>query len=378
LAHVTCDQPRCIIIVATSARMLAQSAQRAGFKTLVIDLWGDHDTRTFAEEVYQIPSLAEVHLLPVVANFVRQYQVTGAVYGSGFEQYIDGLNGMDSLVTLLGNQPDVFARINDKPSFFTLLKALHITYPQVSFSLPNDYSGWLVKPLQGHGGVGIRRYRTDDYVEPSAYWQKYQQGLPHSVLFLADGKRSQVVGFHRQWTTLLNDKDEFVFSGIINSTNLLPETKKLLSSWVDRLVSELSLKGLNSMDFIQFDQASFVLEINARPPASMQLYNEDLFARHIKACQGELVKYQPIRAVVSAYQIVFALQDSLIPDNFDWPKGAMDIPISNTIIRSGQPICSMIAHGNEPKQVLKQLLIKQELITNQLKRSRTHGIYHQR
>lgn len=364
--------------MAKSARMLVQAAQQAGLKPLAVDLWGDQDTQACAEEIQQILSLAEEHLLPAINYFLRKYPVTYVVYGSGLEQYPGSLRCIDSRLIVLGNQPEVFARLHDKSAFFSLLKALEIPYPEVSFRKPDQDVAWLLKPMQGQGGVGIRKYRSGESAEPSFYWQKYQEGVAHSALFLADGKHSQVVGFNRQWTIALNSRDEFIFSGLINSTELSVGQKNQISAWLDKLVPELSLKGLNSLDFIQSGQTSYVLEINPRPPASMQLYDADLFVRHIKACQGELVDYQPGQDGFTAYQIVYAQQDMQIPDDFEWPEGVVDIPNAGSIISTGQPICSMIAHAKEPDEVLEQLLIKQALINQPYDRFQTHGIQRQR
>jgi uncharacterized protein len=368
------DHNHYLLVVAKSARMLAQVAQKAGLKPLAIDLWGDQDTLCYAEETLLIPSLAEEYLLSAIDYFLGRYPVTCVVYGSGFERHLDSLRCINSRLILLGNQAEVFARLQDKPAFFSLLNALKIPYPEVSYHEPDQEADWLLKPLQGQGGVGIRRYHRGETAEPSVYWQKYQEGVPHSVLFLADGKRSQVVGFNRQWTISLNSRDEFIFSGIINSTELSVAQKAQISGWLNKLVSMLSLKGLNSLDFIQCGQVSYVLEINPRPPASMQLNNPDLFARHIKACQGELLDYKSVQDGFTAYQIVYAQEDMKILDGFEWPEDVVDIPVTDSIISKGQPICSMIAHGKEPQQVLEQLLVKQELITNQLDRFQIHGI----
>lgn len=360
--------------MANSARMLAQAARKAGFKPLVIDLFGDLDTRLSSEDIQQIPSLAEVHLLPAIANFVKRYPVTCGFYGSGFEPYLDSLRSLGSRMTLLGNQPDVFAIVQDKPAFFSLLQRLQIPYPDVSFCLPDQLEGWLIKPMQGEGGVGIKKSRVDSGANPSVYWQIYQQGTPHSVLFLADGNGSQIVGFNRQWTTTLSDKDEFIFSGIINHTALSHEQKTRISDWLNLLVPELCLKGLNSLDFIQSENASYVLEINPRPPASMQLYDADLFVRHIKACEGELIGYEIGQDDFTAYQIVYAVRNIRIPSGFKWPTYVADIPVADSIINKAQPICSMIVRGKEPDKVLEQLQISQELIINQLDRFQIHGI----
>jgi predicted ATP-grasp superfamily ATP-dependent carboligase len=174
--------------------------------------------------------------------------------------------------------------------------------------------------------------------------------------------------------TALNGTDEFIFSGIINSTKLSLEQKNQISVWLDKLVPALSLKGLNSLDFIQHKQTSYVLEINPRPPASMQLYDADLLVRHIKACQGELLDYRSNQAGFTAYQIVYAQQEMKIPEGFERTEIVVDIPIAGSIIGKNQPICSMITHGKEPQQVLEQLQIKQSHITHSLNRFQTHGI----
>ena len=354
--------------------MLAQAACKVGIKPLVIDLWGDQDTRKYAEDMQKIPTLAAGHLLPAIDYFLGRYPVVCAVYGSGFEMYPECLKLMGDRLILLGNSPEVFARLHDKPAFFPLLTALQIPYPEVSFYTPDQEENWLIKPMQGQGGVGIKRYRMGEIVDLLSYWQKYQEGEPHSVLFLADGKNSQLIGFNKQWTIALNARDEFIFSGIINSADLSIGQKKQLSAWVAKLVAALSLKGLCSLDFIQSGNNCYVLEINPRPPASMQLYDADLLTRHIKACQGELLDYQLDQLGFTGYQIVYAQQDMQIPDDFEWPEGIVDIPNVGSIISIGQPICSIIDHSKEPDKVLEQLRIRQELIINQLNRFQTHGI----
>lgn len=366
--------PGYILVVAKSARMLVQAARQSGMKPLAIDLWGDKDTQCCAEESQQIPSLAEEHLLPALECFINRYPVTRAIYGSGFERCLKSLACINDRLTLLGNHPDVFAKLHDKTAFFSLLEALGISYPEVSFHRPNSNEGWLIKPMQSQGGVGIRRYRPSECIEEPCYWQKYQEGEPHSALFLADGNRSQIIGFNRQWAVALSNQDEFIFSGIINSTDLACEQKHRLSEWLDVLVPALSLKGLNSLDFIQYRQVSYVLEINPRPPASMQLYDADLFTRHLKACQGELLEHHPNPIGFKGYQILYAQDEMQIPEGFIWPEEVVDIPHAGSIISTGQPICSIITQSQEPDKVLEQLRHSKELILNKLNRFQIHGI----
>ncbi|MGZ5030464.1 MAG: ATP-grasp domain-containing protein, partial [Methylobacter sp.] len=64
-----------LLIVAGSARMLAQAAKTSGLKPLVIDLFADLDTQGYAEDFRQIASLAEQDLAPAVDYFIERYGV---------------------------------------------------------------------------------------------------------------------------------------------------------------------------------------------------------------------------------------------------------------------------------------------------------------
>lgn len=378
LAEDTIQDNAYIVVVAKSARMLAQAAHKAGLKPLVIDLWGDQDTRCYAEELVQIPTLASEDLSSAVNYFLDRYPLSCGIYGGGFERHPDSLQYLANHLTLLGNTPETFARLNSKPEFFSTLKTLGIPYPEVSFTPPDQETGWLIKPMQSQGGVGIRRYRAGENTQALTYWQKFQEGEPHSVLFLADGKGCQIVGFNRQWMVALNELDEFIFSGVINNAALSDTQKNQLGAWVAKLVAEYSLKGLNSLDFIQDGDSTYVLEINARPPASIELYGDGLLIHHIKTCQGELADYKQSQQPYIAYQILYAQQDLRIPDGFGWPTGAADLPHAGSIIRKGQPICSMITQSQEPGKAQEQLQTSQALIINKIHRLQTHGIQPQR
>jgi len=362
--------PDYVIIVASSGRMLAQAARKAGLKPLVIDLFADLDMQCHAEAFKQIPSLAEEHLIPSVDYFIEHYAVRHVIYGSGFEYYPDSLRYLGSRLVVLGNWPDIFVKLHDKPAFFSILDKFNIPYPEVYFDAPECADNWLVKPMQGQGGVGIKRYHPKEPIESAVYWQKYQAGTQHSVLFLADGQYVQVIGFNTQWTVGMSGNQEFIFSGIINSCALLSEQKELITDWLKKLVPALGLKGLNSLDFIQAGDKSFVLEINARPSASMQLYDADLLNRHMKASQGELTNFR-LHPGYTGYQIVYAEQDVLIPEAFVWPEWCMDLPGFGVMCRTGQPICSIIAHQKRAQSVMNELLIKQ---LNLKKVFNPHGI----
>ena len=359
-----------ILIIAGSARMLAQEARAAGLKPLLIDLYADLDAQDYVQDFKQIPSLAAEHLIPAVDYFIKAYAVTAVIYGSGFESHPDSLRYLADRLRVLGNTPETFINLHDKPAFFSGLDRLNIPYPRVCFKPPMFADNWLLKPMQGQGGVGIKRHYPEDCAGPAVYWQQYQAGTQHSVLFLADGQGVQVIGFNTQWTVNLGVNREFMFSGIINHYELSTVLQQQITDWLRQLVPLFGLKGLNALDFIRSGDDVWVLEINPRPSASMQLYDADLLTRHIKACRGELTDY-PQLCGYTGYQIVYAEQDVMIPDGFVWPDGCMDLPGSGVICRTGQPICSIIAHQKRADSVMDALLTQQ---LNLQKGLHPHGI----
>lgn len=352
------SKARYVLVIASSARLLAQTASVAGFKPLVIDLFADLDTQHYAEDFKQITSLHVQHLKPAVDYFIKSYQVDKVVYGSGFEHHPESLCYLNSCLSLLGNTPEVFINLHDKPAFFATLKHLAIPYPKVYFNKPDEFEGWLIKPMRGQGGVGIKHCLGEE-VAADSYWQRYQKGKQYSVLFLADSLQVQVVGFNSQWTTCLDDSHEFVFSGIINACDLKAEQQSQVVGWLKSLVPLFKLKGLNSLDFINDGDCSWLLEINPRPPASMQLYEADLFNRHVSACLGQLTNIHHKINGYTGTQVVYAQHDIMIPDGFLWPENCLDLPETGVICRTGQPICSIMSHKKQAHLVMSELQTQQ-------------------
>jgi methenyltetrahydromethanopterin cyclohydrolase len=354
-----------LLIIANSGRMLAQAAQLTGFKPLVIDLFADLDTRLYAVEYQQVSALSIACLAPAVDYFIQHYAVGSIVYGSGFELYPDSLYYLQARLQLLGNSPDTFKRVQNKAEFFAVLTQLNIPYPESVFTPPHNQQDWLIKPLQGQGGVGIQHaekfkqfyfypsQRPFRFLKPersslvsSVYWQKYQQGSAHSVLFLADAHIAQVVGFNTQWTV----GNGFIFSGIFNHCSLAKHHQAEIINWLNKLVPVFKLTGLNSLDFIHQHGQNYALEINARPPASMQLYAADLLPSHLAANL-----FAPTQTDYTGYQIIYAPKDLRIPENHVWQNGYHDLPTAGQLCRTGQPICSIIAHQSSPDAVLDEL-----------------------
>lgn len=128
-------------------------------------------------------------------------------------------------------------------------------------------------------------------------------------------------------------------------------------------MSVYPLTGLNSLDFIQHHDQSYVLEINPRPSASMQLYEDDLLRKHLMTASPSSDWQSSLpQSGYTGYQIIYAEQDVVIPDQYLWQNGTMDRPPAGQICQTGQPICSIIVRRKQAHSVLQTLNSQQHKI----------------
>jgi methenyltetrahydromethanopterin cyclohydrolase len=187
------------LIIANSARMLAQAARDSGFIPFVIDCYGDQDTQKLAEVYQKVTSLQWLNLKTAVIYFKQRYGITQLIYGSGFELHSESLIFLAQYFKIMGNFPSIFMALHDKRDFFYRLQYLNIQYPEVCFTIPKKHEKWLIKPECSQGGLNIH-YLSQNVNSKlnKIYYQRYIKGESLSVLFLANGKHAQIIGFNQQ------------------------------------------------------------------------------------------------------------------------------------------------------------------------------------
>ncbi len=318
------------------------AAARAGHKVAALDIFNDVETRRSCFYSAQVAFrdggfdaddlLAKLEHLDLVGATV--------VYGSGLENQPELLERIASRFALLGNTASTVAQVKDARRFFPLLDSLGIAYPETVFTLPPDPAGWLAKADGGSGGTHIRPY--DGY--PGGYYQRCVEGLPVSVLFLADGKEIQVVGFNEQWLAPTPGMP-FRYGGAVGNAVLPDEVKQAMADAAHKVTVATGLRGLNSMDFMLGPQGPLALEINPRLSATFDLYEvPDLLERHLRACEGLLTPLSPPQGA-KASLVYYAIHSIQVTEQVDWPSWVVDRPLAGSRIRAGEPLCSILAEG---------------------------------
>jgi predicted ATP-grasp superfamily ATP-dependent carboligase len=350
------NKARYVLIAALSGRALAVSARRAGHAPLVADLFGDADMRAAASQSMTTPGdlasgLHEPALIASLTSLAEGRRCEGLVYGSGFEDRPETLTRLADRWRLLGNGPDVVSRTKDPLAFAALCHDFGVAHPAVSAAPPSDPTGWLRKRIGGAGGAHVRlakgkAAKSED--RERLYFQRQVTGRAVSLLFLADGKDTLPLGFSAQWHNPTREAP-FRFGGAVRPAGIGPRLKRRLCADAENLARHLGLRGLNGADFLIEGDTAWLIEINPRPGATLDLFDSPsapLFALHIEACRGSLPKRAPRWRGGAAAATVYATRPIPAMPRLDWPQWCVDRQSAGSRLEAGTPICTVLAKAS--------------------------------
>jgi len=336
-----------VVIVAASGRALAASARRAGYVPLVVDWFGDRDTRSLARVHAGVDGLAHGFtrdaLDTALAKVIGTRDPCGVVCGTGFEDRPELITHLAKRLPILGNDAETIASLNDPQVFAALCRDCGIEHPEIAVLCPEDAQGWLAKRIGGAGGSHIKP-ATGHIARHGYYYQRAAGGVAISAQFLADGAHAVVLGFSEQWTAPTG-RQPFRYGGAVRPAHLAQKTADALADAVRRINAASQLRGLNSADFLVEGDRFRLLEINTRPSATLDIFEPpggSLFALHMSACAGALAARAPELAGAAATAIVYAGRDTIVP-GLDWPEWIADRPHAGSAVKAGEPLCTVLA-----------------------------------
>jgi len=372
-----------LLIISRSGRALAASANRAGYTCDVIDAFADADTERYARHVWSVESFDTETLTPLLEAWscqrTRDRDTPAAIIvpGSGMEADPALVDFLQAYGTVATNSAKLVHELKAPGSFFPLLDRLGIDHPAISEGPVDEAHGdWLLKPIGAEGGGGIRVWSPDEPVPAGHYLQQRGEGLPVSVVFLADTRRARVIGFNHCLTLgqLNGNAADYRYAGAISwrpPDSLARSTEYALHE----LVRATGLRGLLGMDMLWNDDAMQVLEINPRPPASFELHENgdpgsgSLVAAHLSACAGVLSERLLADALLqdqcTGKLVVYVDEPLHIPASYAWPEWIVDRPAAGSRLEADTPICTIMSGVETPEACLESLqALRQDLLKN--------------
>jgi predicted ATP-grasp superfamily ATP-dependent carboligase len=256
---------------------------------------------------------------------------------------------------------------------FVLQRTLNETglcFPETRASsegLPNS-SSWLCKTYHSAGGSGVWRLSDAKALERAArehaIFQRHVEGLSASAVFVVFGEGARLLGVTRQ--LIGNDVESpksWRYIGSIGPLDVEPAVMRQLHAIGEVLHREFQLRGLVGVDLVIAGDDAYVIEVNPRFSASVEIVERATgiaaIAAHVAAFMSDRFEYLTLPATTAPRKfrhgkmILFARRDLAISPHFqDWAMvqasakqglALADIPAAGEIIPAGHPVLTALA-----------------------------------
>jgi predicted ATP-grasp superfamily ATP-dependent carboligase len=300
------------------------------------------------------------------------------MYGGAIENRPGLVGRVSRRQPLWGNGPDVLAIVRAPLTVSQILRNAGLRYPEVQHSVPDpvDDTQWLCKPTRSGGGSGIQVWTNDvaAWSPRTHYFQRWIDGEPYSAALLANGKSAQLLGITRQ---LIGESwlhaAAFHYCGSVGPLRLQGDVRVAIECAGTVLTAASGMRGLFGLDFILCDQEPWIIEVNPRYTASMEIIEFatgiPLVGLHRCAFDASSPPPKPgvPRSCMVGKAILFARKSLTVPISGPWDaelrdrRAVTEIPAFADIPPGGQavplaaPVLTCFAEGSTSEKCLGKL-----------------------
>lgn len=356
-----------ILVVGANTRPVACSLNRMGFNVYSADYFGCEDILACVKSHNSILSSKPFESKGLFSNEFTQDKLKNIS-----SEFIDIA---DHVICCSGADPQNFPKnkiignkdVSHVENKYELYKTLKKRF-NGSFKVPDTFQvsdleeasevadmypmkKFLIKPLQGSGGIGIRKLASEDISVGynGMILQEMVAGHDISTSVVSNGDEASTILM--SWQLIgkknLGQLEEYGYCGNLapyTGLNLKSEAK--LKDISEEIILELGLVGSNGLDMIINDEEIYVIEVNPRLQGTFEVAESSLGINmaetHINACNGTL-KESTKPNTFALKMIVFAKARSIVGDIKQ--KGIHDRPTKNTIVEKGDPVATILSSG---------------------------------
>jgi predicted ATP-grasp superfamily ATP-dependent carboligase len=346
-----------VLIVGVSTRALAESARRAGYTCTSVDAFGDLDQKSRVQSLGLWRDFGRPYSAAAAVAVGRRFDAESAAYVGNLENHPAAVRRLARGRQLLGNTPATLVRARDPVAVAEVVQRAGgrtpLTLPAGEARLASKERRWLRKPRRGGGGGGVKEWTPGTPLHPHELVQERIEGVLASAAFVANGQRSVVLGMSRG---LAGDPAfgarGYRYCGSIHPFSAGDGLLDRMSAIAGALTKAFGLVGLNGVDFVLRAGEPYVLEVNPRYAASMELLERavrlSVFESHVAACAGALpsAEARPVQDVLGK-AVLYARRDLVVGDSVRWlvRDDVRDVPFPGERIARGHAICTVFARG---------------------------------
>lgn len=389
-----------LTIVGASARAAAASARRAGLVPWAADLFADADLRAMVPGAVRCP----VGQYPrALLDILRDAPAGPWMYTGALENHPNLIRRMAEVRPLWGNGPNALVACRSPFHVERLLRDEGLPAPEVRSADAErpGYCRWLRKPFAGAAGHGIAFAEdagSGTLAYPSHYYQQFVHGMPMSAVYVRARGDVRLLGATEQLigTEWLN-APPFRYAGNVGPVELSDELRHDLLRIGLVLGERCGLFGLFGVDFILHEGRPWVVEINPRYPASVEVLelatgvltmplhrmafnpeSEPAARKNVAwPFAGKAVLYAPRRLVVPAYDLQYVgdmLGSEVRAATHLAGVHFADIPAPGEVIEPGWPILTILAEATDADRCLADLRQRADRIQRLLFANRSQQV----
>jgi len=349
-----------LAVVGASARACASSALRAGYQVVAADLFADADLQ-------QACAATRITGYPdALADWLAAAECDAWMYTGALENHPDLISRMAKLRPLLGNGGAALRAVRSPLILEPVLRDAGLSFPETVDSanrLPLD-SSWLCKTYRGAGGSGVWLLNGAAALQRAereqSVFQRFVGGVSAAAVLVCSSSGGQLFGVTRQ---LVGDAragaKPWHYAGSLGPLPVGKEVESQLATLADLLSQRFQLRGLAGVDLVIANNRAWVLEINPRYSASVEVIerftSRSAIAEHVAACTGKAaVKAAEATSAACGKVVLFAKRDVTITPAFhQWalPQASVDmeqcrladVPEAGHQLSSGQPVLTVFA-----------------------------------
>lgn len=389
-----------VIIIGASARAAADSAKRAGLQVVAIDQFGDQDVRSPTGSWFPGESTQQI------ASAIRQLTATAPgkrsaiVYTGGCERWggdLDRLAGQSGQTGMRWLVPSaaLLAAVAHPENLLQVAQRSGVEFPRFRWWDDGRRSGGvgsmgavedpplfqpLFKPLLRCGGMDVQRWPAALGTHLTrGYLQEFVAGQLWGLSFCAYEDCVALLGVCRG-LTVGTRQASFVYRGSVGPIPVRPEIRRKLLQVGKAVVDVWPVRGLFGVDIIVSPQGCFLLEINLRFCASMELIDlanqgqtdfQSCIGQHLRAHQDAAApKTIPLNTTQSRQVRVGCKQVVYSPSGLVWGQRQQrqlkrlqthlsshatlhDLPSPGASVQPGGPILTVITIANNAGSALR-------------------------
>lgn len=345
------------------------SCLRAGVVPIVCDFFCDQDTRDIAD-VKQIPSYESL-LKPGSLPDCDFVLFTGAT-----EHHRRVVEHCLLKCKPIGNPtPNAFPLANPI-ELYEWAESVGVRMPKTQTSLPKGDGHWLRKRFESSGGLGVHPLNLEEssLSTERMFFQKFVDGHAMSAVFFANGGKATLCGCTKQLTGLsVLGASDFKYCGSIGPVDLSSSFTNQLLSIASGMARDFKLSGLFGIDFIFDQETAWMIEVNPRYTASVEVLELNagqslIFGRSFNWYEqnlmiGKAIIYWPEeRPLVwnktdnwTLFCDIFQNDDCI--ETIESTIVVADVPQPDTEIKQGHPVLTVFAAG-ETTERCESILLK--------------------